>query len=84
MSKTKTIEVCVGVGTDQLTPQYVTIEVPRTVSRPMTWEEQVEWVMKNTDVEMENLYIVEEVHKPSTPTIRTEHVYSDETVVIYE
>lgn len=35
--------------------------------RAMTWEEQVEWVMRYTDVEMENLYIVEEVHKPTTP-----------------
>jgi len=37
------------------------------IGREMTWEEQVQWVMKNTDVEMENLYIVEEVHKNSTP-----------------
>jgi hypothetical protein len=34
----------------------------------MTWEEQVQWVMKYTDVELENLYIVEEVYKPTTPT----------------
>lgn len=27
-SKNKTIEVCVGIGLDQLTPQYVTIEIP--------------------------------------------------------
>jgi hypothetical protein len=33
----------------------------------MTWEEQVQWVMKNTDVELENLYIVEEIAKDSTP-----------------
>ena len=37
-------------------------------TRPMTWEEQVQWVMRNTDVELENLYIVEEVYKPTTPT----------------
>jgi thymidylate synthase len=36
-------------------------------TRELTWEEQVQWVMKNTDVEMENLYIVEEIAKPSTP-----------------
>ena len=34
----------------------------------MTWEEQVQWVMKYTDVEWENLYIVEEVYKETTPT----------------
>jgi hypothetical protein len=37
-------------------------------TRPMTWEEQVQWVMKYTDVELENLYIVEEVYKETTPT----------------
>lgn len=25
--KTKTIEVCVGIGTDQLTPEYIVIEI---------------------------------------------------------
>ena len=34
----------------------------------MTCEEQVQWVLKNTDVELENVYIVEEIAKPSTPT----------------
>jgi len=37
------------------------------IRREMTWEEQVQWVIKNTDVEMENLYIVEEIAKDSTP-----------------
>jgi thymidylate synthase len=37
------------------------------IGRDYTWEEQVEWVMKNTDVEMENLYIVEEISKETTP-----------------
>ncbi len=37
------------------------------IGREMTWEEQVQWVMKNTDVELENLYIVEEVAKETTP-----------------
>jgi hypothetical protein len=36
--------------------------------REMTWKEKVQWVMKNTDVEWENLYIVEEIAKPTTPT----------------
>lgn len=36
-------------------------------TRELSWEEQVQWVMKNTDVELENLYIVEEIAKPSTP-----------------
>lgn len=30
MSKTKTIEVCVGVGLNQFFPEYVTIEIPQT------------------------------------------------------
>ena len=37
-------------------------------TRELSWEEQVKWVMKNTDVEWENLYIVEEIAKESTPT----------------
>ena len=37
------------------------------IGMEFTWEEQVHWVMKNTDVEMENLYIVEEIAKESTP-----------------
>ena len=36
-------------------------------TRELTWEEQVQWVMKNTDVELENLYIVEEAAKDTTP-----------------
>lgn len=36
-------------------------------TRELTWEEQVQWVMKNTNVEWENLYIVEEIAKASTP-----------------
>jgi len=36
-------------------------------TRELSWEEKVQWVMKNTNVEWENLYIVEEVAKPSTP-----------------
>lgn len=49
----------------------------------MTWEEQVQWVMKNTDVEWENLYIVEEIAKETTPT--TVVVISDgiETITTY-
>lgn len=26
--KNKTIEVCVGIGMDQLTPEYIVIEIP--------------------------------------------------------
>ena len=37
-------------------------------TRELTWEEQVHWVLKNTNVELENVYIVEEIAKPSTPT----------------
>lgn len=36
-------------------------------TRKLTWEEQVQWVLKNTDVELENLYIVEEIAKDTTP-----------------
>ena len=36
-------------------------------TRELTYEEQIQWVIKNTDVELENLYIVEEVTKETTP-----------------
>jgi thymidylate synthase len=36
-------------------------------TRELTWQEQTQWVMKNTNVEWENVYIVEEVAKPTTP-----------------
>jgi thymidylate synthase len=36
-------------------------------TRELSFEERVQWVMRNTDVELENLYIVEEIAKPSTP-----------------
>ena len=50
----------------------------------MTWEEQVQWVMKNIDVELENLYIVEEIAKPSTPTHVVTTQIGDETIITYE
>ncbi len=37
------------------------------IGREMTWEEQLQWVMRNTDVELENLAITEEAAKPTTP-----------------
>jgi thymidylate synthase len=36
-------------------------------TRELSFEERVQWVMRNTNVELENLYIVEEIAKPSTP-----------------
>ena len=29
------------------------------IGRELTWEEKIQWVMRNTDVELENLYITE-------------------------
>lgn len=52
--------------------------------RPMTWAEQVEWVLRYTDVEMENLYIVEEIAKPTTPTTVVMTTEGDKTIVTYE
>jgi thymidylate synthase len=36
-------------------------------TRELTHEEKIQWVIKNTDVELENLHIVEEIAKPSIP-----------------
>ena len=54
------------------------------VKTPMTWEEQVQWVMKYTDVELENLYIVEEVYKETTPTVKVVTTIGDKKTVRYE
>jgi thymidylate synthase len=37
------------------------------IVRPLSHEEKIRWVMENTDVEMENLYIYEETLKETTP-----------------
>jgi hypothetical protein len=50
----------------------------------LTWEEQIQWVMRNTDVELENLYIVEEVYKPTTPTHRVTTQVGEEIITTYE
>lgn len=54
------------------------------VRTPMTWEEQIQWVMKYTDVELENLYIVEEVYKETTPTVKVVTTIGDKKTVRYE
>jgi hypothetical protein len=54
------------------------------VIREMTWEQQVQWVMKNTDVEWENLYIVEEVAKDTTPTHMVTLQVGEEIIISYE
>jgi hypothetical protein len=54
------------------------------VIKEMTWEQQVQWVMKNTDVEWENLYIVEEVAKDTTPTHMVTLQVGEEIIISYE
>ena len=52
--------------------------------RNLTFEEQIEWVMRYTDVEMENLYITEEVYKPTTPTKIVTLFYKGEETQYYK
>jgi hypothetical protein len=52
--------------------------------RELSWEERVQWVMKNTDVEWENLYIVEEINKESSPTKLITLTYNEEKIEVYE
>jgi hypothetical protein len=54
------------------------------VIKEMTWEQQVQWVMKNTDVEWENLYIVEEIAKDTTPTHMVTLQVGEEIIISYE
>ena len=51
--------------------------------RKLTWDEQVQWVMKNTDVEWENLYIVEEITKDTTPKLAISITYNNKTIESY-
>jgi hypothetical protein len=53
-------------------------------TRQMTWDESTQWVMQNTNVEWENLYIVEEVYKKSTPNEIKSITYKDKTASRYE
>jgi len=53
-------------------------------TRDLTWEETVQWVMKYTDVELENLYIVEEAAKDTTPKKLTTLTYKNQTAATYE
>lgn len=52
--------------------------------REMTWEERVQWVIKNTDVELENLQITEEVYKDTTPTHIVLIQVGEEIITSYE
>jgi hypothetical protein len=58
-SKIKTIEVCVGIGTDQLTPEYVTIEIPAPSKKRQEIQALVEEFGKsyNTSAEVEHMII---------------------------
>jgi thymidylate synthase len=38
------------------------------IGRQMTWEEKIQWVIKNTDIEMDTVLITEESYKKTTPT----------------
>ncbi len=49
----------------------------------MTWEESVQWVLRNTDVELENLYIVEEIAKDTTPKNKITIQYKEKTAQYY-
>ena len=58
--------------------------MPVITTRSMTWEEQVHWVLRNTNVELENLYIVEEIAKDTTPNTVVTTTAKGSTVITYE
>jgi thymidylate synthase len=49
-------------------------------TRELTWEERVQWAMKNINVEWENLYIVEEIAKLTTPKRAISLIWSQRSV----
>jgi hypothetical protein len=52
--------------------------------RELSWEERLQWVMKNVDIELETLYIVEEAYKESTPTKLITLTYQNEKIEVYD
>lgn len=54
------------------------------IKKELTFEQKIQWVMRYTDVEMENLYITEEAFKPTTPTKLIRLFYKGEEIKIYE
>lgn len=59
--RNKTIEVCVGIGMDQLTPQYVTIEIPQLSKQELQAQQEaaiqalVQAEMQDNTQSIENL-----------------------------
>jgi len=51
----------------------------RLNKREITFEEKIQWVMKYTDVELE-----EEAFKPTTPTKLIKLIYKDEVIIFYQ
>jgi hypothetical protein len=54
------------------------------IRREMTWDEKVKWVIQNVDIEWENLYVVEEISKKTTPTHIVTSQIGEEVVTTYE
>jgi hypothetical protein len=52
--------------------------------REMTFEEKIQWVMKYTDVELENLAITERTHDKRTPNNLITVFYKGEEFEAYE
>ena len=52
--------------------------------RELSFEEKIQWIMKYTDVELENLAITERVFDPSTPTKLITLAHNNETAEFYE
>jgi len=59
--KNKTIEVCVGVGMDQLTPEYVTVEIPQLTKKQQ--EEFLQQMESCTD-KAPKFTVGDKAHKP--------------------
>jgi hypothetical protein len=52
--------------------------------KKLTFEEKINWVMRNTDVDLENLAITERAMHPDTPIKLITLKYQNKTVEIYE
>ena len=55
----------------------------KIVEKNLSFEEKIQWVMKNTDVELENLAITEEAFSDRTPNKLVTVTYKGETLENY-
>lgn len=65
-------------------PEFSSAWNLRFETKDMSFEDKIQWVMKYTDVDLENLAITERAADPSTPSKLNVVEYNNETAAYYE